>query len=49
MGNNSKMEAEFFVNLYRDTLAFIADKDLFIQDLYAGAGPKNRINVRVIS
>ena len=34
--NNSKMEAEFFVNLYRDMLAFIADKDLFIQDLYAG-------------
>ena len=47
--NNSKMEAEFFVNLYRDMLAFIADKDLFIQDLYAGADPKNRINVRVIS
>ena len=47
--NNSKMEAEFFVNLYRDMLEFIADKDLFIQDLYAGADPKNRINVRVIS
>ena len=43
------MEAEFFVNLYRDMLAFIADKDLFMQDLYAGADPKNRINVRVIS
>ena len=46
---NSKMEAKFFVNLYRDMLEFIADKDLFIQDLYAGADPKNRINVRVIS
>ena len=46
---NSKMAAKFFVNLYRDMLEFIADKDLFIQDLYAGADPKNRINVRVIS
>jgi len=45
--NNAEMSRQHFDTLHADMLAFAADKDLFAQDLYGGADPKYRINVRV--
>ena len=47
--NNAQMKAKYFNRLHADMLDFINDKELFVQDLYAGADPDHRINVRVIS
>ena len=46
---NAKMSKEAFKRLHNDMLDHVRDKDLFIQDLYGGADPKNRIGVRIIS
>lgn len=37
-----------FESLYRKALAYLQGQDLYVQDLYAGADPKHRLNVRVI-
>ena len=47
--NNAQMKAKYFNRLHADMLDFVNDKELFVQDLYAGADPDHRINVRVIS
>jgi phosphoenolpyruvate carboxykinase (ATP) len=47
--NNAQMKAKHFDRLHADMLDFINDKELFVQDLYAGADPDHRINIRVIS
>ncbi|NNE89169.1 MAG: phosphoenolpyruvate carboxykinase [Silicimonas sp.] len=47
--NNARMEKDAFDRLHQDMLAHVKDRDLYVQDLYAGADPKTRINVRVVS
>ena len=46
---NRRMEADAFARLRADMLAHSADTPLFVQDLFAGADPEHRINVRVVS
>jgi len=47
--NNKSMTKAEFDTLYRDMLEHAADKQLYAQDLYGGADPDNRINVRVVA
>ena len=46
--NNPPMEADDFEALRRDMFAYLEGRDVFVQDLYAGADPVHRINVRQI-
>ncbi len=46
--NNQPMEAAGFEALRADIFAYLKDRDVFVQDLYAGADPAHRINVRQI-
>jgi phosphoenolpyruvate carboxykinase (ATP) len=46
--NNPPMEPTVFEVLRKDMFAYLADRDVFVQDLYAGADPEFRINVRQI-
>ena len=48
-GNNAEMAPDAFDRLYRDMLAHIEGGELFVQDLYAGADPGYRLNVRVMT
>src|SRR5262245_31613389 len=45
---NKPIDAERFAALKADMLAHLADRELFVQDLYAGADPKYRLPVRFI-
>jgi phosphoenolpyruvate carboxykinase (ATP) len=45
---NRSIEAGQFALLRADVLAHLADRELFVQDLYAGADPKYRLSVRFI-
>ncbi len=45
--NNNAMRPDHFANLLADFKAHAQGKDLFAQDLYGGADPKNRVKVRV--
>ena len=45
--NNQSMKAEHFEVLYADMLAHAEGRDLFQQDLFAGADPAYRLPVRV--
>ena len=47
--NNKAMTPEHFEQLRKDMVAHIQDRELFVQDLYAGADPTYRLNVRVIN
>ncbi|HUF56499.1 MAG TPA: phosphoenolpyruvate carboxykinase [Thermohalobaculum sp.] len=47
--NNPPMEPEAFERLRQDMLAHMKGGEYFVQDLYAGADPDNRLNVRVIN
>ncbi len=47
--NNPPMEAAQFDTLLADMRAHVAGSELFVQDLYAGADPRHRLNVRVIT
>src|SRR4029079_1597049 len=47
--NNPPMAPEAFATLLADMRAHIAGGELFVQDLYAGADPAYRLNVRVIT
>lgn len=47
--SNAAMEPEAFERLYQDMLAHCASKEVFVQDLYAGADPTYRLDVRVIT
>ena len=47
--NNAPMQPADFDVLYADMLAHLTGKDLYVQDLYAGADRDNGINVRVVS
>jgi phosphoenolpyruvate carboxykinase (ATP) len=45
---NKPISVAHFETLKRDMLAHLADRDLFVQDLYAGADPRHRLSVRFI-
>lgn len=47
--NNKPMTPEAFALLKADMLAHAKGKELFVQDLYGGADPKNRIASRIVS
>ena len=44
--NNKPMAPEAFDRLYADMLAHMKGRDYFVQDLYAGADPAHRLDVR---
>jgi phosphoenolpyruvate carboxykinase (ATP) len=46
---NRPMSAADFDTLHRDYVASLRGKDLFVQDCFAGADPKYRLGVRIIS
>ncbi|MGD9511581.1 MAG: phosphoenolpyruvate carboxykinase [Geminicoccaceae bacterium] len=46
---NQPMEARQFAGLLRRALAHVEGRDLFAQDLHAGADPAHRLKVRVIT
>jgi phosphoenolpyruvate carboxykinase (ATP) len=48
-GNNQAMEPEKFEALYERVIDHLKDKELFVQDLYAGADPAYRLPIRVIN
>ncbi|MEL6476326.1 MAG: phosphoenolpyruvate carboxykinase [Pseudomonadota bacterium] len=47
--NNPPMEPQHFETLYQDMLAHLKGGEVFVQDLYAGADPAHRLNVRMIN
>lgn len=47
--NNAPMAPEAFDRLYDDMIAHMKGRDYFVQDLYAGADPEHRLDVRVVS
>jgi len=46
---NRPMEPAHFDALHRDLLASLTDRELFVQDVYAGADPAYRLPVRIVS
>ena len=46
---NHPMEPEVYYRLYDKVTAYLGDRELFIQDMYAGADPKNRLAIRAIT
>jgi phosphoenolpyruvate carboxykinase (ATP) len=47
--NNKPMTPEAFDRLYADMLAHMKGGDYFVQDLFGGADPEHRLDVRVVS
>jgi phosphoenolpyruvate carboxykinase (ATP) len=47
--NNKPMTPEQFETLWADFRAHAASRELFVQDLYAGADPAHRLNARVFT
>ncbi|SIS65624.1 phosphoenolpyruvate carboxykinase [Phaeovulum vinaykumarii] len=47
--NNAPMAPEAFDLLHADMLAHMKGRDYFVEDLYAGADPEHRLDVRVIT
>ncbi|THD85275.1 phosphoenolpyruvate carboxykinase [Aliigemmobacter aestuarii] len=47
--NNAPMAPEAFDRLHDDMLAHMQGRDYFVQDLYAGADPAHRLDVRVVT
>jgi phosphoenolpyruvate carboxykinase (ATP) len=48
-GPNRPMSPEHFEALHRDLLASLTGSELFVQDCYAGADPRYRLPIRVIT
>jgi len=46
---NRPMQPDAFERLLQDMLAHAADKEVYAQDLYAGADPAHRLDVRVVT
>ncbi len=46
---NQKLSASHYATLRGRVQAFLQDRELFVQDLFAGADPKNRIRVRLVT
>lgn len=47
--NNAPMSVDAFDRLYADMLAHMKGRDYFVQDLYAGADPIHRVDVRMVT
>jgi phosphoenolpyruvate carboxykinase (ATP) len=47
--NNAPMTPDAFALLKADMLAHLTGRDMFVQDLYAGADPQHRLDVRVVT
>ncbi|MEI4485142.1 phosphoenolpyruvate carboxykinase [Frigidibacter sp. MR17.14] len=47
--NNAPMKPEAFDVLYADMLAHMKGKDYFVQDLFGGADPAHRLDVRLVT
>ncbi len=47
--NNAPMAPDAFDRLHDDMLAHMKGRDFFVQDLYAGADPTHRLDVRVVT
>jgi len=47
--NNAPMDEKFFGVLHSDMLEHMKGKDYFVQDLFGGADPVHRLDVRVIT
>ena len=47
--NNAAMAPDAFDRLHADMLAHMAGRDYFVQDLYAGADPIHRVDVRMVT
>jgi phosphoenolpyruvate carboxykinase (ATP) len=47
--NNAPMAPDAFDRLHADMLAHMQGRDYFVQDLYAGADPAHRLDVRVVT
>jgi len=47
--NNATMAADAWGRLEADMLAHMVGRDYFVQDLYAGADPAHRLDVRVVT
>ncbi len=47
--NNAPMAPDAFDRLHADMLAHMQGRDYFVQDLYAGADPLHRLDVRVVT
>ena len=46
---NKPVEPERFWNLKKRLAAYLQGREVFVQDLYSGADPANRLNVRVVT
>ncbi|MCV2864013.1 phosphoenolpyruvate carboxykinase [Defluviimonas sp. WL0075] len=47
--NNKPMSPEAFDTLYDDMVAHMKGRDYFVQDLFGGADPEHRLDVRVVT
>ncbi|WP_431298382.1 phosphoenolpyruvate carboxykinase [Tabrizicola sp. BL-A-41-H6] len=47
--NNAAMSPEHFARLKADMLEHVQGREVFVQDLYAGADPVHRLDVRVVT
>jgi phosphoenolpyruvate carboxykinase (ATP) len=47
--NNKPMATDAFDRLHADLLEHLKGRDVFVQDLYAGADPAHRLDVRVVT
>ncbi|ARE84918.1 phosphoenolpyruvate carboxykinase (ATP) [Roseovarius mucosus] len=47
--NNLAMSPEHFHQLHKDMLAYLAGREVFVQDLVAGADSEHSINVRLVN
>ncbi|WP_118138681.1 phosphoenolpyruvate carboxykinase [Oceanicella sp. SM1341] len=47
--NNSPMSPEHFATLHADMLEHMKGREYFVEDLYGGADPEYRLNVRLIT
>jgi phosphoenolpyruvate carboxykinase (ATP) len=47
--NNAAMTPDAYARLKADMLAHVQGRELFVQDLYAGADPMHRLDVRVVT
>jgi phosphoenolpyruvate carboxykinase (ATP) len=48
-GNTASQTPDAFDRLYTDMIAYLQGRDAFVQDLYAGADPAHRLDVRVVT
>ncbi|MCC5915157.1 MAG: phosphoenolpyruvate carboxykinase (ATP) [Balneolaceae bacterium] len=48
-GFNQPISSKVFDNLHKKVANYLTDKKLYVKDLHAGADPKHRLNVRVVS